>query len=340
MSFIKGYVDDIGSGFISGWVVREGQKDAVWVQPWVNGKKIKGAKANVYRGDIYTSKIHVDGYCGFYFGNLNLKKGDTLIIEVGNEKNHLQFTNNVINWLKDLPKLIPTKNCYFFLHIPKTAGTSFRDMLYQIFDQKAIIPNEEDIIKNNYIYPENAREFINSCSDDKLNNAHLLTGHYLNRPKEFFKYPPNLILFLRSPLQRSISHLLHLKRYKYVGNSLKSIYSQMPDMFYNAQVRFLAGYNRHGLFNENELEIAKKSLKKASFIGITNRFEESIELLEHTHNWKFKERTVTRNVNKQYAIEDLSLDLIEKIKKDNQLDQQLYDFGLELFEKRLAAIKE
>lgn len=342
MKSINGYVDNIGSSFISGWVIRDGQKGPVWVRVLVNGKIVrKRQKANLFRNDVFLQKMHFNGNCGFRFKNLNLKKGDIIVVEAGIEKIKLPLTENVVNWLMDYSKLIPTKDCYFFMHIPKTAGTSFRIMLYQVFDQKEILPNEEDLNLNNNFYPLNIREFIDSCSEVKLNNIQLLVGHYYNQSEKYFKSPPRLILFLRNPLNRAISHLLHLKKHehKYINTSFENIYKKRSDMFYNTQVRFISGCDKPGNFNKNKLEIAKKRIEKASFIGITSRFEESIKLLEYTFNWKFKEQSSTKNVNKKYTIEDLSSELIEEIKSVNQLDQQLYEFGVELFEERLASMR-
>ena len=50
-------------------------------------------------------------------------------------------------------ELISGKDKKFFIHIPKTAGTSMRMMLYDIFEQESILPNQQDIKNNGGGYP-------------------------------------------------------------------------------------------------------------------------------------------------------------------------------------------
>lgn len=338
---IKGYVDNIGNRFISGWVMREGQKGPVWVQVWVNGKKIRAAKAVIHRRDIFSNKIHSSGNCGFHFKNLRIRVKDTVVVKVGAEQIKLPFTNNVTKWIEGNHRVIPTKDCYFFLHIPKTAGTSFRAMLNDIFKPWEILPNTTDIAGNGGLYPM-IYKLLRRKRFNELTKIKIMLGHYPYRPKTYFENAPVVLTFLRDPFKRAVSRLFHMKindsRFK--DQSLTEIYEQNPIDFINLQVHYISGYTGHiNQLGNDQLEIAKQNLKSFAFCGITSRFEESVELLENTFNWKFKEQSLTKNVNKKYSIDEVPSELIEKIKAVNQLDQKLYEFGLELFEQKLADLR-
>ena len=96
----------------------------------------------------------------------------------------------------------------------------------------------------------------------------------------------------------------------------------------------IAGIRSNGTVDRQTLEIAKKNLEKSfSVVGISERFEESLVLIARTFGWEvpfYENRKVSKSRPKIDPIE------IELIKKHNQFDLELYEYGKALFEASLT----
>ena len=344
---LRGFVGQIYPNAVIGWVVRIGQEGPVWVELYINGKKVKEGHANIFRKDILKTDLHVNGNCGFHFKDLQaLKKTDKIIVKVGKERKIIDLTENALKQQKSLVLLpqkqqrIPTKEGYFFIHIPKTAGTSFRMMLYELFAPSEIAPNVFDIEKNGGSYP-NINDLLNSKDENELNLLRLVAGHYPFQPKKYFKHKPQALVFLRDPLERAISNLFHLKRRnpKFYNHSFEEIFENSPRQLINMQVRYVSGAYLKSELDQSDLRCAKRRLNQFAFVGITEQFDASIDYVETKFGWKFPERLV-RNVNTVFDFKDLSPDLLEKIKAANSLDQSLYNYGIKVFAERMSALQK
>ena len=81
------------------------------------------------------------------------------------------------------------------------------------------------------------------------------------------------------------------------------------------------------------LERVKARLQEFAFVGILERFSESLELLTYTFHWKpLKEIHLNSDPKPQYEI---SPEDREWLMERNQLDLQLHEFALQLVETRL-----
>ena len=344
---LKGFIEHVHANSIAGWVVRAGQKTPVWVELWINGQKIQGQQAKGHRKDILKANLHANGNCGYHFGNLEpLKREDKIVVKAGKEQWSLPWTERAKTNKKHLPKtegpsqLIPTDKGYFFVHIPKTAGTSFRMMLYDLFAPSEIIPNVFDIEKNGGSYPK-IHEVLEQKDEHAIKLLRLMAGHYPYRPTYYFEHKPQTMVFLRDPFQRAVSNLFHLKRRnpRFFNSSFEEIYEQSQRQLVNMQVRYISGhYVKHPL-DGADLAVAKANLRSFAFIGITEQFNESIDYVEQLFDWKFPELLV-RNVNKSLTTDDLSPELIEKLKASNELDQKLYELGVQLLKERITTLKK
>ena len=112
----------------------------------------------------------------------------------------------------------------------------------------------------------------------------------------------------------------------------------------NRQVRMLANlslvhcYNKSAMSSEMRdsilLQSAKDNLADMSFFGLTEYQKETQYLFEETFKLKFIDDFEQKNATTASRT-DLSPEDLERVKKINHLDIQLYEYAKELFLQRL-----
>jgi hypothetical protein len=68
-----------------------------------------------------------------------------------------------------------------------------------------------------------------------------------------------------------------------------------------------------------------------SLVLITERYEESVNLIEKTFQWKNITRLWENPTKNKTSLSDISPQTIESIKRMNSLDIELYNFALKIF---------
>ncbi len=85
------------------------------------------------------------------------------------------------------------------------------------------------------------------------------------------------------------------------------------------------------------MEIAKKNISTFKFIGITERFRDSLDLLSYTFGWRPIADVPMYNVNTQkQPNEKLDTETINGILECTKLDRELYKFATHIFETRFS----
>ena len=185
---------------------------------------------------------------------------------------------------------IKERDCIYFLHIPKTAGTTFYSLL-----QKRFRKNEILILPDRKI-----NRFFESTYPDEFSNIRFARQHSDYR---FFRFIPRKVLFLtilRNPITRMVSlynHILRVETHAYHDHFINSNISLLEfvesEEFKdnnNEMVKDLVGrgLHLHQLPDSDLLSIAKYRLFEFAFFGIQERFEESLvfsNLLLVGKNW-------------------------------------------------------
>lgn len=220
-----------------------------------------------------------------------------------------------------MPHNPASTDIWLVIHIPKTAGTSFRWALEKQFGKSSVVwdygPSSEHTseIVRKHIYEEvpnsGQEELIKEMSKQ---GSKILIGHVpLQKYAKYFK-PENIIAFVRDPLIRNCSEYLHRVNNASFNGSF-SDFLKKPG-FQNLQSRFLHGSSA------------------STFIGITEQYRESLRCLNRVFDWSLKARkkNVARFSGGQKFAKNLSKQELDLFFELNKMDIALYQAVEQSFE--------
>jgi hypothetical protein len=169
-----------------------------------------------------------------------------------------------------------------FMHIPKTAGTSIRNLIERSFRPSA----------HCWIY-EGETSHLSSLDFTKLPQAQqaafrIVGGHFHLPFSNLVPQPHRLFTIVRNPMERVRSEVLHL--YRVVGRHLllqgRSV--ALEDAFNedlvedNLQTRMISGIPKHAVpkLGDEHLSFAKDVLaRRFAFVGVTEHIESDFKPL-------------------------------------------------------------
>lgn len=227
----------------------------------------------------------------------------------------------------------------FFLHIPKTAGTSFYSMLtQQFFPDNTLIIDDQSIGK-----------FYDNRYPDEFSNYKFFRQH---SDYYFYRHLPRIpyiLTFLRNPVSRIVSlynHILNRPDHpfnRFIGQdkSLNSFVSAMKSRnSHNGQIKAIVG--RHprytNLSDKDYIEIAKIRLNEIAFCGIQEQYSKSMKLLSYIFGWKDIEELDINKSKVLISVPELTTTDRNAIEEYNQLDIEFYNYALNDFQKKINAI--
>lgn len=209
-----------------------------------------------------------------------------------------------------------------FIHIPKTAGTSFRASLekneYVIRDYGDGKEHTSDTV-NEHVYENND---LYALKESLSNRDTWLCGHMHLAKYIGIAEPQNMVTFVRDPVARVISHFNHEARWGKSDVTMESFLNSYNAK--NSQHRFL-----------NALPISL-----IGFVGITEQYPQSLALLDSHMAIKVEEARINKNDKKISDVDDLDTEILTRIREQNTLDQQLYTSAKSLLEEREALRRE
>ncbi|HEY9663861.1 MAG TPA: sulfotransferase family 2 domain-containing protein, partial [Allocoleopsis sp.] len=224
----------------------------------------------------------------------------------------------------------------YFSHIPKTAGMTFRTIV-------------EDQFKSEEICPATLNAQVKKLQPEDLAKYRLYRGHlgFINLPKLVPGKQIVNVTVLREPIARVISHYEYIRRmpgdphYRAVKDMTLEEFAQKltaGKVGKNIQTYHVAKtlrFDLDSLTPAETLELAKQSLDQFAFVGLVERFQDSLFLLSYIFGWKPIINTRKENAAKsKKPVNELPASTLEVLKENSLLDIELYDYAKEIFESR------
>jgi hypothetical protein len=242
----------------------------------------------------------------------------------------------------------------YFLHIPKTAGGTLIYTLDNYFGTGEIFPPLllSDLLKTPDLL-------------EQINRYRFIRGHFDAVTLSLIQRPVKVFTFLRNPVERTLSQFSHASRHPEVAwwdtAGYFSNQTSLEDFLQTSEAKaFLGDIQVRSLTSEwsgveklnfwdttapalpdsTRIELAKRRLDSFAVIGIQERFDDSLQLLAYTFGFPMPEQIRNYNVSgERTQSQSLSPVVNQQLQALNQLDTEVYAYGLERFERDYQAMR-
>lgn len=216
------------------------------------------------------------------------------------------------------------------IHIPKTAGTSFRNTLKSVYGNEAVVRLDIELEKPEVRVNEQPYDQRQLPPWTRVAHGHfaypLLQKHF-DLPQRDIP----LITWLRDPVERVISN------YYYLSKRLAEELDE-PSKGLNILLKMerqLMEYARDPLScNRMSRFLQGVPLEQFQFVGIQDHYSEDLKHLSKILDWPAYDEFVHNRTGKSY--DEVTDQQREEIRALNEEDVRLYERALELREKRIA----
>jgi hypothetical protein len=225
---------------------------------------------------------------------------------------------------------------YVSAHLPKTGGTTFRQILAQRFGNRLQLAYHK-------------RENFPIVPDPECIHGHAVLrdfSHVISRHKQ-----KKFLTFLRDPLRSAISYYYHNRKWSPVNHRGEP--QEFDDRGLEAWLTHEEEYhwpNPPG-YNHNRYSkwFQRHPIEEYDFLGITEQYDDSLILMYRHFGWD--DITYKPDHVGEYAQPELDMSVIAKFRSLNAEDYRFYEFALaklakmrqeygSSFSKDLAAFRE
>lgn len=242
----------------------------------------------------------------------------------------------------------------FFLHIPKTAGTSLIDLISSHYDSSRCA-----------IHFENNDEWVKLKPLNTLADKEFLSGHV--RFPMFMKRRPDADYFnvtiLRKPIEQTISHISWIRQLSESGNEgmlaqhpsfiqdmskklkslnlsdapvIKDYVERMPsiekEFFDNCQTRYFLQLSNGQSITEKDIDVALGNLEKIDLLGLNEYYFATLLILCYQMNWSPPERLNKLNVStSKFGLESNNETIRESLEELIRFDNIIYEAARQRF---------
>ena len=228
---------------------------------------------------------------------------------------------------------------FLFIHVMKTAGTTFVRQLRQQFADESIYPCRGI----DYTAPTDVEAYINiprlvSLTPERRSQVSVYTGHFPFMVRDLLDPGLVTLTVLRDPIDRTISVLKQFKRReaRFRDASLESIYDDRPIF------RFFVENHQTKVFGlapeDNEVAIncgltiddarfarARDNLAQVDVIGLTEAYDEFVAGVRGRFGWWSDGVDLRERANVSTEDWDVEPAFRARIAADNAYDLELYE---------------
>jgi hypothetical protein len=222
-----------------------------------------------------------------------------------------------------------------FVHVPKACGTTLIKLLGRWFSRDATymigLRPRDEVLRD-----------LTERSASGRPPLDLIAGHAAFGLHEALDRPANYITVLRDPVERLLSHFHYARRNprhhlhdKIAKGEIGIV--ELAARRANLQTRYLGGAIDLPPDNAT-LAQAKQNIEKHFLLaGVAERFDETVLLLHRVFGRRllpFASENVGRNTDTLSSVDATTL---RALRREHEIDYELYDFVRERFEAQLAA---
>lgn len=220
-----------------------------------------------------------------------------------------------------------------FLHVPKTAGTTFHSILHRQY-------SEAERFQIDGIKPHRSISQYRSLNAQQTSHIKLVHGHCVDLLFGSIPEPYSVLTFLRDPIKHLVSSFNYLKRATWnpahdTVKEMKSIDEfidfRLERSQDSIQARYLAGLTQHHVENPEAFspsEIRKRAIQRLNdcdYVFTTDRFDEAMLILQKDFHWRvpfYKSMNVSQG----------GINSSELTERELSKASQLIEIDLEIFE--------
>ena len=284
-------VDIINNKLVSGWCFNRLKKNSPVTLTFFSGRKKLGSTlADQKRSDLYAHELHPSGHCGFTFAFPEIHSGENskhISISVNKGRKPLtSFSRNQVTRVMEepLPHIL-------FMHIPKTAGTSFNTFARGYFSTEKTIIHVERGNKKRCASFENRYSFISGHMPIRSLKKHFDLSRFdlytilrepyshihshlnwvqsiITKPNSgFCREHPLVVLDMAKKIQS-----LNLNKPNVLHSFIQNLNSVEMDFFDNCQTRYFLD-SHPAKVRSIDLDNAIQNMTHFRTIGITEQYD-------------------------------------------------------------------
>jgi hypothetical protein len=228
---------------------------------------------------------------------------------------------------------------YFFVHVMKTGGATFRQHLYANFAPGEVypVPDVDDVMDAWRI------DYLLSLPPERRAGFRAFTGHFPFVVPQLLGGDFRTLSVLRHPVDRTISYLQHCKRRhaQHRDLDLEAIYEDpftFPCLIHNHQAKIFSMDEHDKLesyldvidIDDRRLARAKANVEAVDVLGIHEGYAEFLDDVRSHFGWQFDD-VPAQHVS---ARVEVSSDFRRRIAEDNSADVELYEHARRIVERQ------
>ena len=324
-----GHLDAIENGEAYGWALNRSNPDQpVIVQVYLDGVLAAEVLAGYYRPDV-AAALNCSGRNGFYVDLEALcEVAGSVLVDV-RYPDQVAIEGGPFVYRAPGKQHAPKQPALLYLHIPKTAGTAFREMMLPNFKQSQVL----------YIYGDPPGFPMASLRDVPIGQRarfRMVCGHFGYGIHCDMPIECQYAAVIRDPLQRIWSHYTHLVRDNdpaaVEGGAVKSIQQVMEERqsvhLDNLYVRYLCGLEESvlppGSIDRETFEQALANARRSDvFIGHQQNLSLMYDQLAQDRGWIRGLQSPRLNLSPQPGLAPNNAQ-IQAMKNFNAWDLKLY----------------